>query len=392
MTRLSTSQARRLAISATGLAGARPSGKLDVRHYRRVLRRTGLIQLDSVNVLARAHYLPFYSRLGAYPRRRLDRWLWTSQELFEYWGHERSLISISHRPLFVHRMRQTPHRWVESVNYDNPGYVQQVHREVAERGPLRASELSEPGTCGGSWWGHSMGKRALEWLFWTGAVTVSDRRRFVRWYDLPERVHSGAAMAQPPIEEPEALRQLLRLAIAQCGVGTAADLADYYRLRIRPARVALTDLVASGEILQVEVEGWSEPAYLDPDAVIPRRVVGRALLSPFDPLVWYRPRLERLFDFRYRIEIYVPRPKRVYGYYVLPFLLGDTMVARVDLKLDRKGRRLRVLGCYGEAGIDVDRVCRNLAAELSEMAEWLGANKITVSAKGDLATPLSRQI
>ena len=392
MTRLSTSQARRLAISATGLAGARPSGKLDVRHYRRVLRNTGLIQLDSVNVLARAHYLPFFSRLGSYPRHRLDRWLWTSQELFEYWGHERSLISISHRPLFVHRMRQTPHRWVESVNYDNPGYVQQVHREVVEKGPLRASELSEPGTSGGSWWGHSMGKRALEWLFWTGAVTVADRRRFIRWYDLPERVHSGAAMAQPPIEQPEALRQLLRLAIAQSGVGTAADLADYYRMGVRPARAALADLLAAGEVLEVEVEGWSEPAYLDPDAVIPRRVVGRALLSPFDPLVWYRPRLERLFDFRYRIEIYVPRPKRIHGYYVLPFLLGDTMVARVDLKLDRKARRLLVLGSYGETGIAVDRVCRTLAEELCEIAEWLGAKKVTVSSNGDLASPLSRYL
>lgn len=391
MTRLSISEARRLAISATGLAGARPSGRRDVRHYRKVLRSTGLIQLDSVNVLARAHYLPFFSRLGGYPRDRLDRWLWTSQELFEYWGHERSLIQIDHRPLFVHRMRQTPHRWIESVNYDNPAYVQQVGREVEERGPLRASDLSEPGTSGGSWWGPSMGKRALEWLFWTGAVTVADRPRFIRWYDLPERVHSAAAMARPPIEEPEALRRLLHLAVARSGVGTAGDLADYYRMGVRSARAALADLVASGEIRQVEVKGWSERAFVDSGAVIARRVTGRALLSPFDPLVWRRPRLQRLFDFRYRIEIYVPRPKRVHGYYVLPFLLGDTMVARVDLKLDRKGRRLRVLGSYGEGGIDVDRVCRNLAAELSEIAEWLGANKITVSPKGDLALPLSRQ-
>ena len=392
MTRLSTPQARRLAVSATGLAGARPTGKLDVRHYRKVLRSVGLVQLDSVNVLARAHYLPFFSRLGAYPRHRLDRWLWTSQELFEYWGHERSMIPISHRPLFVHRMRQTPHRWVESVNYDNPDYVRQVHREVEERGPLRAAELSEPGTSGGSWWGHSMGKRALEWLFWKGGVTVADRRRFIRWFDVPERVHSAEAMARPPVEAPEALRRLLRLATAHCGVGTASDLADYYRMEIRPARAALSDLVDSGEIRQVEVEGWSEPAYLDRDAVIPRRVAGRALLSPFDPLVWRRPRLQRLFDFRYRIEIYIPRPKRIHGYYVLPFLLGDKMVARVDLKLDRKGRRLRVLGSYGEADIDVDRVCRNLAGELSEMAEWLGADQITVSPKGDLAAPLSRQL
>ena len=237
-----------------------------------------------------------------------------------------------------------------------------------------------------------MGKRALEWLFWTGGVTVADRRRFIRWFDVPERVHSAEAMARPPVEAPEALRRLLRLATALCGVGTASDLADYYRMEVRPARAALSDLVDSGEIRQVEVEGWSEPAYLDRDAVIPRRVAGRALLSPFDALVWRRPRLERLFDFRYRIEIYIPRPKRIHGYYVLPFLLGDKMVARVDLKLDRKGRRLRVLGSYGEVDIDVDRVCRNLAGELSELAEWLGADQITVSPKGDLAAPLSRQL
>ena len=392
MTRLTTPQARRLAISAAGLGAMRPSGKLDVRHYRKVVRSTGLIQLDSVNVLARAHYLPFFSRLGSYPRHRLDQWLWTSRELFEYWGHERSLIPIAHRPLFVHRMRQPLRGWIESVNYDNPKYVQQVYREVVAKGPLRSADLSEPGESGGSWWGHSVGKRALEWLFWRGAVTVADRQRFIRWYDLPERVHSPGAMAQPPIEAPEAHRRLLRLAIAQCGVGTAADLADYYRIGISPARAALADLVASGEIREVEVEGWSEPVYLDPDAVCPRRVEGRALLSPFDPLVWFRPRLERLFDFRYRIEIYVPRPKRIHGYYVLPFLLEDRMVARVDLKLDRKARCLRVLGSFGEVDIDVDRVGRNLAEELSEMAQWLGAKKVTVSPNGDLASPLSRHL
>ena len=237
-----------------------------------------------------------------------------------------------------------------------------------------------------------MGKRALEWLFWKGKVTVTRQPDFIRWFDLPERVHPAGVLDEPPIEEREAHRRLLRLAVGRCGVGTAADLADYYRIGIRPARAALADLAAAGEIREVEVEGWSEPAYLDPEAVVPRRVEGRALLSPFDPLVWFRPRIERLFDFKYRIEIYIPRPKRVHGYYVLPFLLGERMVARVDLKLDRKGRSLRVLGSYGEVGIAVDRVCRNLATELAEMAEWLGAGKIAVSSKGDLASPLSRHL
>lgn len=392
MRRLTLSQARRIALSASGMGGSRPSGRVDVRHYRKVLRKTGLVQLDSVNVLARAHYVPFFSRLGAYSRSHLDRWLWESREMFEYWGHERSLIPIGHRPLMAHRMHQPVRGWIESVNYDNPGYVRQVHREVVDNGPLRPSDLSEPGESGGSWWGHSMGKRALEWLFWKGEVTVANRPNFIRWFDIPERVHPGWVMEEPAIEEREAHRRLLRLAVGHCGVGTAADLADYYRIGIRPARAALGDLVASRQIREVEVVGWSEPAYLDPDAALPGQVGGRALLSPFDPLVWFRPRIERLFNFRYRIEIYIPRPKRVHGYYVLPFLLGDAMVARVDLKLDRKGRSLLVLGCYGEPAIAVDRVCSELARELTEMADWLGAGRIAVSSKGDLAPHLSRQL
>lgn len=237
-----------------------------------------------------------------------------------------------------------------------------------------------------------MGKRALEWLFWKGEVTVADRPNFIRWFDLPERVHPAWVLDETPVGERDALRSLLRLAVDRCGVGTAADLADYYRIGIWPARQALSDLVDSGDIREVEVEGWSEPAYLDPDAAPPRRVGGRALLSPFDPLVWHRPRLERLFDFRYRIEIYIPRPKRIHGYYVLPFLLGDRMVARVDLKLDRRAKRLLILGSYGEPDIDTERVCHELAEELMDMAGWLGARKVSVSPNGDLASPLARLI
>ena len=388
--RLTLAEARRRAITATGLGLARPTAPVEADHFRTALGQMGIVQLDSVNVLARAHYLPFFSRLGAYPRDLLDRWLWTSQELFEYWGHERSLIPIGHRPLFVHRMRETPRGWIESVNYDNPEYVQQVRREVAEEGPLRVSDLREPGKSGGSWWGHNVGKRALEWLFWKGAVTVANRPHFIRWFDLPERVHPAWVLSETPVEEREALRHLLRLAVQRCGVGTAADLADYYRIGMWPARKALSDLVASGHVREVEVEGWTEPAYLDPDAALPRSVGGRALLSPFDPLVWYRPRLERLFDFRYRIEIYIPRPKRIHGYYVLPFLLGDKMVARVDLKLDRRAQRLLVLGSYGEPDIATGTVCRELGAELMDIAHWLGAREVSVSPNGDLASPLAQ--
>lgn len=388
--RLTPAQARRLAIRACGLGVPRPTGRVDVRHYRKVLAGTGLIQLDSVNVLARAHYLPFFSRLGVYDRRRLDRWLWESGELFEYWGHERSLIPLRRRPLFVHRMRQPDRRWIESINREHPDYVQRVYEEVRQKGPLRPADLEHPGKSQGPWWGRAVGKRALEWLFYTGAVTVAYRRRFTIWYDLPERVHPSRILAQPPVDEPQAHRRLLRLAVARCGVGTASDLADYYRIGIRPARAALGELASSGEIREVEVSGWAEPAYLHPDTPIPRRVSGRALLSPFDPLVWRRPRLERLFGFRYRIEIYVPRAQRVHGYYVLPFLLEDRMAARVDLKLDRKAGRLQVLAAFGEPDIPVDRVAEELGGELMEMARWLEAEDITVAPKGDLAQSLSR--
>ncbi len=392
MTRLTLRQARRVAISASGLGGPRPSGRVDIRHYRKVLAKTGLVQLDSVNVLARAHYVPFFSRLGAYSRSHLDRWLWESREMFEYWGHERSLIPIQRRPLFVHRMLNTERRWIESVNREHPQYVQQVLGEVREKGPLRAADLKRPGRSHGKWWGRPVGKRALEYLFYVGAITVAYRRDFRIWYDLPQRVHPSPLLARPSVEAREAHRRLIRLAVAHCGVATASDLADYYRLGVRSARQALRDLVRSGEIRQVEVEGWAEPAYVDPEAVIPRRINTKAILSPFDPLVWHRPRLQRLFGFHYRIEIYVPRAQRVHGYYVLPFLMGDQMAARVDLKLDRRERTLLVLGSFGEAGISEDRVCRALAGELMNLADWLGARAISVSPKGDLARDLSLHV
>lgn len=390
--RLTLAQARRLAIRACGLGAPRPTGRVDVRHFRKVLAAVGLVQLDSVNVLARAHYLPFFSRLGAYPRSRLDRWLWESGELFEYWGHERSVIPIRDRPLFVHRMRRPDRRWIESINRERPDYVEQVYAEVRRKGPLRPADLDRPGSSQGPWWGRSVGKRALEWLFYTGAVTVARRANFNIWYDLAERVHPAPVLDRPEVGESQAHLRLLRRAVARCGVGTASDLADYHRVGIRPARAALGRLEASGSIRRVEVESWDEPAYLDPDASIPRRVSGRALLSPFDPLVWRRPRVERLFDFRYRIEIYVPKARRVHGYYVLPFLWEDRLVARVDLKLDRKARMLRVPAAFGEPGMPVDRVADELAAELTEMALWLEAEGVTVSPKGDLARPLSRRL
>ena len=315
MRRIPRERARRIALGAQGLGAARPTGRVDVRHFRRVLRTLGVIQLDSVNVLARAHYLPFFSRLGAYPRERLDEWLWGSGEAFEYWAHEASLVPIEHRPLLAHRMEGGWH-WgrVERFGEEHPEMVAAVLEEIRERGPVTVSDLgnahdhrSEP------WWSWRAEKIALEHLFLLGRITVARRDGFVRAYDLPERVHPPRILDEDTIETREARRRLLMIAARGLGIGTVRDLADYHRIPIRPAREILSELVAEGELEEVEVAGVRVPYLLDPDAVIPRRIGASALLSPFDPVVWHRPRLEQLFDFHYRIEIYVPAARRQWG-------------------------------------------------------------------------------
>lgn len=389
--RLTRSQARRIALGGQGFTDPRPSGRIDVRHFRRVMSRIALVQLDSVNVVARAHYLPFFSRLGPYPIEALDRWLWRSGEGFEYWGHEASVMPIAQRPLLLHRMDGL-HPWgrVRRIIEEHPGYVEAVLDEVRRRGPLTVGELSDPGERTGPWWGYGKGKTALEWLFAAGAVTVADRPKFVRLYEVPERVFPEEVLSLPSPSPDRAKRELLALGARAHGLGTAHDLADYYRLNIGEARRLLPDLVTSGVLTEVEVEGWRHPAYLHREASIPRRVESRALLGPFDPLVWRRERVERLFGFRYRIEIYVPADKRIHGYYVLPFLLGDELVARVDLKADRARGRLLVRSAFVEDGRARDRVAVELGRELASMAEWQGLGEVEVEPRGDLAGPLAR--
>jgi hypothetical protein len=387
---MALARARRIALAAQGFTDPRPRGRVDARHVRRVLARVKLLQIDSVNVLTRAHYLPLYSRLGAYPPALLDDLAYRRRELFEYWGHEASLIPVEHYPLLRHRM-DTIRMWaqIRRMAEEAPGYVEKVEAEIAERGPIAASELSDGGERSGNWWGWAKGKTACEWLFARGRVAVADRRNFTRLYDLPSRVLPPAVLAAPAVERHEAWRALVLEAAGALGVATAGQLLDYYRLPVA-ARAVVAELEAAGELEAVQVPGWSQQAYLDPAARCPRHVGARALLAPFDPVVWERGRAEALFGFRYRIEIYVPAHQRVHGYYVLPFLLDDALVARVDCKSDRGRGRLLVRAAWIEDGHDPVRVARELAAELSVMAAWLGLGDVEVERRGDLADDLRR--
>ena len=387
----SRAEARRIALAAQGLAEPRPSGAIDRRHGRKVFDRIGVIQVDSVNVLVRSQELPLWSRLGPH-RRDLLPSLVATGEVFEYWAHEAALLPVKDQPLFRFKMA-TAHQWT-GIRFDHrPGYLDAVLAEVRDRGPLVASELSSAQGKSGPWWGWDDAKRALELLFWQGRLTARRRpQNFAREYDLTERVLPPEVLAHPTPAPDDARRELLERAARHHGIGTARDLTDYYRLQLTPSRPLLADLVESGRLQLVSVEGWKDQAYLHPEARLPRRVEAQAVLSPFDPVVWERQRAERLFDFVYRIEIYTPAPKRLYGYYVLPFLLGDELVGRVDLKADRQAGVLRVPGAFAEPGQDPGRVASALAEELRTMAAWLELDRVDVGRRGDLARPLRQSL
>lgn len=402
---LSADVARRIALGAQGFTDARPGGEVSRRHLKRVLDRVRLIQLDSVNVAVRAHYMPLFSRLGAYPVELVDDAAWTHQVrrprlLVEYWAHEASLLPVEDWPLFRWRMRdyerKYAHRFAE-LQKRASGLFDDVLAAVKELGPIGAGALeNELGLSvdrgkkppGGWWWSRSDVKHACEWLFATGELTTGTRRGFQRLYDLPERVLPPEVLSAPPVSDEEAARQLMLRAATAHGIGTEPDLRDYYRLPPERSKAALTSLVAQGIVEEVDVRGWSHPAYRHVDARIPRRVTGRALLAPFDPLIWRRERTERIFDFHYRIEIYVPEPKRVYGYYVFPFLLDGELVGRVDLKSDRATGVLHARGVFAEPGVDTKRVAHELAEELRTMAAWQGLDAVAVSPNGNLAKEL----
>ena len=354
--------------------------------------RIGLIQIDSVNVLVRAQELPIFARLGPHRRSLLKEMTERRRELFEYWGHAACLLPIRSQPLWrwrMERMRDRERPWVDRVERKRPGFVQAVRDEVRDRGPMAASELTDGGKSQGPWWGWADGKLVLEWLFAAGEIAVAGRRTgFERVYDLTERVIPAEILTLPTPHPDDAQRELVRMVTRALGIATLSDIFTYLYLRAETTRRRVAELVDGGELQPVRVEGWRQPAYLAAGARQPRGVHARALLAPFDPLVFDRARVERLFGMRYRIELYTPAPKRVYGYYVLPFLLGETLVGRVDLKADRAHRTLLVQGAHAEPGVDQGEVAAALADELRLVAGWLELDDIAVPGRGDLAQPL----
>jgi uncharacterized protein len=393
--KLSLAQARAIALAAQGLAAPRPA-RTDAKQLRALVDQLGVVQIDSVNVLVRSHYLPAFSRLGPYDTTLFDRLAHKApRALFEYWGHEASLLPVALQPQLRWRMeRARDHAWgrMRRIAKQQPNLVRDVLAVVAERGPISASELElgKKKTRKG-WWEWSDAKTAIEWLFWSGQVTSARRRGFERLYDLPARVLPARVIAQPTPAEPDAHRALIERAARALGIATESDLRDYYRLPLAGARTAVAELVSAGTLEEASVEAWTKPAYVHRTArAAPIDNDRTALLSPFDSLVWFRDRTARLFGMKYRIEIYVPAPKRVHGYYVLPFLLGDRLAARVDLKADRQASTLRVQASHSETGITKSRVAAALAGELTAMAAWLGLARVEIMPKGDLATSLAR--
>ena len=400
MTRLTAAQARRVAVAAQGFGTSRRSGPITRAELRRLIKRIQVLQLDSVSVAVRAHYAPVFSRLGPYDRAVLDAAAWSHSArsprlLVEYWAHEAALMAVEDWPLMRWRMREYVHgRWGVEIVRNNPRLVDEVVAAVAELGPSTAGQIeahleSATRRGKGAWWNRSETKWVAEALFASGVLTTAHRVGFARHYDLAERVLPAEVVARH-VDEGDALRELTLRAVTALGVGTEADIRDYFRLRPAEVRPALADLVRTGELEPVEVTGWPATAYLRSGQTVPRSDRGTALLCPFDPMIFFRPRVQRLFCFEYRIEIYTPAAKRKFGYYVWPFLLDGELVARVDLKADRAAGVLRVLGAFAEPGSATTRVAGALAGELRVMAEWLGLADVAVGDRGDLTAELRR--
>ncbi len=393
---LSVAQARRIAVAAQGFSESKPVAAVTRAHLRRLISQIQVLQLDSVSVAVRAHYAPVFSRLGPYDRDVLDRAAWgprSARLLAEYWAHEAALMAVDDWPLLRWRMRQYRHgRWGSHIVKANPKLADEIVAAVTELGPSTAGQIeahlkAEPRGRQGPWWGRSDTKWVAEALFASGVLTTATRVGFARHYDLVERVLPAAVLARQ-VDDDEAVRELTLRAATSLGVAAEADIRDYFRLSAQQVKPAIADLLAGGEIERVSVDGWAAPAYLRSGRTVPRLDRGTALLCPFDPLIFFRPRVERLFNFKYRIEIYTPAAKRQYGYYVWPLLLDGQLVARVDLKADRVANTLRVVGAFGEPDMPPARVTVALLGELESMASWLGLGGVSVSNRGDLAGEL----
>ncbi|MET4780864.1 crosslink repair DNA glycosylase YcaQ family protein [Glaciihabitans sp. UYNi722] len=392
--KISAAQARRIALAAQGFGRPR-SEAVGTRQLNLAIDRLGLLQLDSVNVFERSHYLPMFSRLGAYDKADLDRLTFARKGRYiEYWAHEAAIIPVETWPLFRWRMDDNRAKygskaggWVES----NGEMLEWLKRELAAKGPLAASQIEHDANKGsGSWWGWSDVKAGLEYLFRFGDVVTAGRTRFERTYALAESVLPQSVL-DTEVPREDAIRRLMRISARAHGIGTLSDLADYFRLKQAPAKAAVDDLVDAGELLPITVDGWNRPAWLHRDARIPRRIETAALLSPFDPVVWDRDRTERMFGFRYRIEIYTPAPKRIFGYYTLPLLIDDRLAGRVDLKSDRQNRVLRVQSAWTEVDAAPETASR-VAPVLREIATWQGLNDIEVMGRGDLAGAVAAEL
>jgi uncharacterized protein YcaQ len=403
VTGLSSSDARRLALASLGFAAARPL-RAGAAHVRATAARLGAIQIDSVNVLARAHYLPTFSRYGSYPTTALDDLAHGRRELFEYWGHAACFLPMDLYPLMRWRMENQRDAW-SALPKRKQAYVESVFSEVAARGALAAGELSNGGRSTGPWWGWSDGKEALELLFCQGRLSIASRRNFERLYDIPERVIPEKARHAAIPAPDEARKALLVRAARAMGVGSARDIAQYFHIGTwwdrRTAKGMRTpstlqhlfdELVEERRLAQVRVDGWKAPGYMVPAARVPRAIDARAIVSPFDPVLWERKWTKAVFGFDYQIEIYVPGPKRVHGYYVLPFLLGDRFAARVDLKADRKASKLIVHAAYLEPGFEASPVADALAEELRALAAWLSLDGFVSARRGNLARALARAL
>ncbi|MGH3677920.1 MAG: winged helix-turn-helix domain-containing protein [Mycobacterium sp.] len=399
MSRLTAAQARRVGVAAQGLAEPKPRGPVTRAHLRRLISRIQVLQLDSVSVAVRAHYAPVFSRLGYYDRDVLDRAAWhhsarSPRLLVEYWAHEAALMAVDDWPLLRWRMRQYRHgRWGTHIVKENPQLADDIVAAIAELGPSTAGQIeahlgAEPRGSKGPWWDRSDTKWVTEALFAAGVLTTATRVGFARHYDLTQNVLPPDVLARE-VDDAQAVRELTLRAATALGVGTEADIRDYFRLSTAQVKPAIAKLVAGGEVERVEVDGWTAPAYLRAGQIVPRRDRGTALLCPFDPLIFFRPRVQRVFNFRYRIEIYTPSAKRQYGYYVWPFLLDGQLAGRVDLKAERGRDALHVVGAFAEPAQQLSRVADALAAELQTMASWLGLGEVTVGTAGDLASELS---
>lgn len=395
--RISLKSARRLALTAQGFSGAQPTPGKATRWQAlsKVIDNLNLLQIDSVNVLSRSHYLPLFARLGSYDKAVLDKHTLApkNRRCFEYWAHEASILPYRYQPLLRWRMDDARngtgiYKGLVEFARNKPQVIADTLEKVRAEGPLRPRDFGQPAVRSGEWWGWNDNKTALEHLFWTGDVTTASRNGFERLYDVPERVLPDDTHAAPSPCRADAIRELARHSARALGISTETDIRDYFRLPVADARQAVADLVESGELHMVEVQGWNKPGYIWHEAKSARSFERATMLSPFDPLVWNRDRAERLFDFRYRIEIYTPAPKRQFGYYVLPILIGEHLSGRLCMKADRQAGTLRVNAAWHEDGIDPGAASESIAPALHNMSRWLDLERVEIAGRGNMATQL----